>query len=166
MERGIGGEGNRGFLCRQSVSKSTSLQRLKQHRGHASGRGNHRGSIFRLLVGQALLETGSRVPSLSWGVEGDAGRASAKMGIERRVLAAAEEPVEREVSRHIAAMPFLWLAVDERPPLDPPSQRWLGHASARPLVRASGLWNQRHVEERHEPRFLDLFEDLIAKSGE
>src|SRR6476619_3094517 len=40
-------------------SKSTLWGRLSQHRGHTSGRyaggGNHRGSIFRLHVGTALL---------------------------------------------------------------------------------------------------------------
>ena len=37
-------------------SKTTLWNRLAQHRGVArSGGGNHRGSVFRLLVGQALL---------------------------------------------------------------------------------------------------------------
>jgi hypothetical protein len=37
-------------------SKTTLWKRLSQHKGTAkSGGGNHRGSIFRLLVGDALL---------------------------------------------------------------------------------------------------------------
>jgi hypothetical protein len=36
-------------------SKSTLWGRLAQHRGSLSGNGNHRGSIFRLWVGSALL---------------------------------------------------------------------------------------------------------------
>src|ERR1043166_7895880 len=36
-------------------SKSTLRGRLKQHLGTRSGGGNHRGSIFRLHVGAALL---------------------------------------------------------------------------------------------------------------
>jgi hypothetical protein len=55
-------------------SRSTLRQRLGQHRGGASGRGNHRGSIFRLLVGQALLTRGGLPPCPSWGVKGDAAR--------------------------------------------------------------------------------------------
>src|SRR5215207_7564170 len=36
-------------------SKSTLWGRLRAHRGGREGRGNHRGSIFRLHVGHALL---------------------------------------------------------------------------------------------------------------
>ena len=57
-------------------SRSTLRQRLGQHRGGASGRGNHRGSIFRLLVGQALLTRGGLPPCPSWGVKGDAAEGS------------------------------------------------------------------------------------------
>jgi hypothetical protein len=51
-------------------SKSTFRQRLGQHRGHGSGGGNHRGSIFRLLVGQALTARGDIPGAASWGVKG------------------------------------------------------------------------------------------------
>jgi hypothetical protein len=91
------------------------------------------------------------------------------------------------VTRYVGAMPFLSLAVDDEPgpesvrgfiernaiallsnhgrtPLDPPSAGWLGNASNRSLVRGSGLWNQRHVEETHDPTFLDVFEHLIART--
>src|SRR5690606_38910230 len=47
-------------------AKSTLRGRLGQHRGTAAGSGNHRGSIFRLLVGQALLERGSLPLCPSW----------------------------------------------------------------------------------------------------
>ena len=40
----------------RTASRSTLWQRLHQHRGHADGGGNHRGSIFRLHVGAALLK--------------------------------------------------------------------------------------------------------------
>lgn len=169
-------------------SRSTLHQRLRQHRGGASGGGNHRGSIFRLLVGQAALARGELRPCESWGVKSDAARASAVLGIGREAIAAAEAPVEQAVSRYLGAMSFLWLSIDddpgpeslrgaiernaiallsnyERPPLDPPSPRWLGHASDRPLVRGSGLWNQRHVQETHDPAFLDLFEGVIEHIG-
>src|SRR5581483_2988737 len=46
-----------------SAGSSTTLwQRLSQHRGSSSLGGNHRGSIFRLLVGQALA---ARYPALA-----------------------------------------------------------------------------------------------------
>jgi hypothetical protein len=169
-------------------SRSTLRQRLGQHRGHASGGGNHRGSIFRLLVGQALLARGGLLPCNSWGVEGDAAKASAALGIDREALATAEAPVEQAVSQFITVMPFLWLDINDEPgpnslrgtieqntiallsnygrgALDPPSLGWLGHSSGRPLVRGSGLWNQRHVEETHDPSFLDALEKTIERTG-
>jgi hypothetical protein len=35
------------------------------------------------------------------------------LGIDRRTLATAEAPVEQAVSSYIAAMPFLWLDIDD-----------------------------------------------------
>jgi hypothetical protein len=47
--------------------------------------------------------------------------------------------------------------------IDAPSPSWLGLASDRPLVRASGLWNSNHVSEQYAPQFLDDLE-LFVKS--
>jgi hypothetical protein len=187
------GQGGRvvriGTHALRAKSRSTLLQRLEQHRGSASGGGYHRGSIFRLLVGQALLERGTLAKCSSWGVKGDASKASALLGIDRAALAAAEAPVEQEVSRYLAAMPFLWLEINDEPgptsqrdaiernsiallsnhdrtTVDPPSQDWLGHWSGRPLVRTSSLWNQRHVEETHHEEFLDTFQKMIELMGQ
>jgi hypothetical protein len=169
-------------------SHSTLRQRLCQHRGRVFGGGNHRGSIFRLLVGQALLAEGGFEPCSSWGFKGDKAKACAALGISREALTAAEAPIEQAVSQHLANMPFLWLNVDDDPgpkslrgllernaiallsnyrhtPLDPPTAGWLGHSSDRELVCGSGLWNQRHVEETHDPAFLDVFEMLIVQTG-
>ena len=170
-------------------SRSTLRQRLGQHRGRASGvGGNHRGSIFRLLIGQALLARGDLSHCGSWGVKGEAAKAAAKLSISREALASSEAPVEQAVTQYIANMQFLWLKIDDKPgpnslrgviernaiallsnhertTLDLPSHRWLGHASDRPLVRSSGLWNQRHVSEAYDPAFLDIFETIIKQTG-
>jgi hypothetical protein len=149
--------------------------RLSQHKGQTStDGGNHRGSIFRLIVGAALATRhGYDFPT--WG-----GGSTAKGDVRKNELA-----LEREVSRFIGQMPFLWLAIDddagpeslrgyvernsiallsnyEKPPLDPPSKDWLGCRSARERVRVSGLWNQNHVNESYGPAFLDRFEKLVA----
>jgi len=86
-------------------------------------------------------------------------------------------------------MSFLWLGIDDQPgpdslraviernaiallsnheraAVDPPSPGWLGHSSDRPLVRRSGLWNQRHVEEAYDPTFLDVFQKIIEQNGQ
>jgi hypothetical protein len=127
--------------------------RLKQHRGQQkAGGGNHRGSIFRLIVGTAVMaRNGLDFPT--WG-HGSNAPADVRAG---------ETALECEVSKVICAMPFLCLAIDDEPgteslrgyiernaiallsnfdkePLDPPGARWLGHSCNRERVRkrASG----------------------------
>ncbi len=150
--------------------------RLSAHRGQPStGGGNHRGSIFRLLVGEALIaRTGYDYPT--WG-KGSSAPKSVTMG---------EVALEQEVSCVIGSMPCLWLALDDdpgpdslrgyvernaiallsnyqKPPLDPPSAGWLGCQSGKEKVRASGLWNSRHVEEEYAPDFLSRFETMVEE---
>jgi hypothetical protein len=169
-------------------SRATLRQRLAQHRGQDSGGGNHRGSIFRLLVGQALLTRGDQPSCKSWGVKGDVAKASATLSADRAALVAAEAPVECAVSSYITAMPCLLLEVDDKPgprslrgtiernaiallsnyrraPLDPASPIWLGQFSDRPLVSESGLWNQRHTEDTHDASVLASFERMIDQMG-
>ncbi len=77
---------------------------FRNTRARSSGGGNHRGSIFRLLVGSTLLKTsGAACPT--WGIKNSAPH-------DVRVL---EQPFEQEVSRIIGAMPFLWLGIDDAP---------------------------------------------------
>ncbi len=145
--------------------------RLSQHRGpRKTSGGNHRGSIFRLIVGTAIM-TRRGYECATWG-EGNTAAAA---------IRASELTLEREVSRVIGAMPFLWLAVDDEPgakslrgyierntiallsnfgrkPIDPPSEGWLGHHCNRERVRKSGLWNSNHIDERYDPAFLSALQ--------
>src|SRR5207302_7003503 len=77
--------------------------RLSQHKGQPStGGGNHRGSIFRLVVGAALArQRGYDLPT--WGDGG-----TAKRDVRHSELA-----LERDVSTVIGKMPFFWLAIDD-----------------------------------------------------
>lgn len=160
-------------------SSSTLRGRLAQHRGQVgNGGGNHRGSIFRLLVGASLmrLERDRTMPSESWGKGSNA----------PALVRAEEQGIERDVSRIIGAMPFLWLAVDDDPgpeslrgviernaiallsnrgraPIDPPSVAWLGHECNRERVRSSGLWNSNHVDDDYDPAFLDTLQTCIDR---
>ncbi len=162
-------------------SRSTLWARLSQHRGTVrAGGGNHRGSIFRLLVGVALArEHGNNLPP-SWGVGRDMGAAARRLGLDRGSVRRQEAELEASVSRHIRTMPLLWLDVGDEPgprsergmiernaiallsahesALDPPSAGWLGHSSDRCRVRRSGLWNNNHVDEGYTPSFLDTME--------
>ncbi len=186
--RSESGEGLRvvriGTHALTSGSRSTLRQRLSQHRGTRSSGGNHRGSIFRLLVGQALIARGTVSACKSWGVKGSKGDAVRSLGIDRQLLESAEAPVERAVSDHIGRMPFLWLPVNDEPrpaslrgliernsialvtnqpdgALDIPSGDWLGLHSNRSAVVRSGLWNQRHTDEEYDAAFLDELSRLI-----
>jgi len=153
-------------------SKSTLWGRLRQHKGSLrDGGGNHRGSIFRLLVGDALIEKeGLRDRFPHWGIKG-----SATQEIQQSEL-----PLEQKVSSYIRQLPFLVIKVD--PATDGPEHRaylernliallssarndrgtdWLGNYSTRTAVRESGLWNNNHVGEEYDPAFLDLLEYYV-----
>ena len=172
------GDGSRivrvGTHALKTGSKTKLWSRLRQHKGITrSGGGNHRGSIFRLIVGTALIKRdGFDYPS--WGKGGSAPREVTKR----------ERPLERTVSMVIGDMPFLWLAIEDEPgpesqrgyvernaiallsnygrhPIDPPSPSWLGHHCNREKVRTSGLWNSNHVDEAYDPAFLDIMARLI-----
>lgn len=168
-------------------SQSTLRQRLSQHRGNTGGGGNHRGSIFRLLAGQAMIEAGEAPACPSWGAQNSLGKAAEALSTDRETLKKSEQPVEEAVSRYIGAMPFLWLDIDdapspesqrgyierntiallsnyERPPLDALSDGWLGRRSNRLFVAGSELWNQRHANETHDSGFIKILERLVQKA--
>ena len=166
----------------------TSLwNRLSQHRGTAqSATGNHRGSIFRLLVGSALARRGDVPLPTSWGVGGNTGVAARTLGVDRNAVKREEADLERRVSEYIGCMPLLWLDVGDpsgptslrgfiernaiallshalEPAADTPSSRWLGAFSDRERVRTSGLWNNRHVAEHYDPSFLEAMSTLVSQ---
>ena len=91
-------------------SKATLWQRLRTHRGTHAGGGNHRGSIFRLHVGAALLaRDDASLPS--WGV----GTSRSAALRESPSALQAEALLERRVSAHIGAMSVLWVDVPDEP---------------------------------------------------
>ena len=157
-------------------SRSNLWTRLSQHRGQAKhGGGNHRGSVFRQIVGSALIERDTH-SAPAWGQGSNASSD----------IKTSEAFLEREVSKIIGAMPFLWLAINDKPsagsqrgtiernaiallsnfnkpPLDKPSVAWLGHSSNRDRHRKSGLWNSRNVDEKYDPTFLALLMRLVTE---
>lgn len=95
--------------------RATLRQRLRSHRGTRSGSGNHRGSIFRSLVGQALLARDANTGCVSWGEKGNLSKAAVSLGQSRDVLARAEAPVEALVTRHLGRTTFLWIEINDHP---------------------------------------------------
>lgn len=157
-------------------AQSTLWSRLRQHKGSmASGGGNHRCSIFRLIVGDALLaRRGESHPT--WG-DGS----NAPTDVKAREL-----DLEREVSTVIRDMPFICLPVNDeagpqsmrraiernaiallsnvdRDAVDPPSNAWLGSWCRHGQAHKAGIWNSDHVDAAFEPGSLDIMSMLVAK---
>ncbi|MXR51369.1 hypothetical protein GRX03_07100 [Halovenus sp. WSH3] len=167
-----------------SSGSGTSLwNRLRTHRGAKSGTyeggGNHRGSVFRKRVGEAMIERHdihNEYPN--WGEGSSAGR-------ERRL---AELELERQVSDYIRDLPFLWISVDDEPGpesdraylerntialvsnyskelIDSRDDEWLGNESPCEEIRQSGLWNVNHVEEQYDSAYLDRLEAAVEETS-
>ncbi len=160
-------------------SGTTLWGRLRQHRGTLNPPGgNHRGSIFRKLVGDAMT---TQTPSLrfeTWGRKDSASRA----------VRDSERPLECLVSQRIGDMSVVFLPVEDEPGRDslrgfiernaiallsgyvgavvqPPSPGWLGRHSTRERVRRSGLWNNNHVDESVDSIFHNVFRDLVNEAS-
>jgi hypothetical protein len=153
-------------------SRSSLWGRLRAHRGTKRGGGNHRGSIFRLHVGAALLARDGAT-LVTWGRESSA----------PKTIRLTEVELEARVSAHIGAMSVLWIDLPDEPgpgsarafvernaigllsnhlePVDHPSTGWLGSHSPNDRIRNSGLWNLNHVDCRHDSKFLDLLEQAV-----
>jgi hypothetical protein len=155
-------------------SKSTLWNRLRTHRGALDGSGNHRGSIFRLHVGAAIINhSEGKIESPKWG-------AGEMAGPEVKYV---EAKLEQKVSEYIGALSLLWLAIEDEPsptsdrafieqnaiallsgyktPIDLPGRDWLGRRSSREAIRRSGLWNVNYVEDAYDPRFLGVMAQYV-----
>ena len=158
-----------------SGSSNTLWNRLRQHRGNQRGTyadgGNHRGSIFRLHVGRAIIEKeGLHDTYPLWGQK----HADWPDDIDTQSVREQEHPLEKRVSDYIGSLPFLILNVPGEP--GPKSDRatmekqlistfsfyrrqhdwlrssnWLGSHSPKKEVYKTGLWNINHVEGFSSP---------------
>jgi hypothetical protein len=155
-------------------SQSTLWGRLITHRGTSNGLGNHRGSIFRLHVGAAMIAKSNGAINLpTWGKGQDA----------PKEIREKESFLEREVSKYINRMSILWLSINDEPgpksdrayiernvigllsglenPIDLASSKWLGNWSPHPSIQKSGIWNVEHVSFEYEPEFLVMLSNYI-----
>jgi hypothetical protein len=161
-------------------SRATLWSRLAQHRGSTKQLGgNHRGSIFRRIVGEAVAQRDG-LNARTWGYGNSAGAAAAHFGVPRESLLADERALEQLASGVIGDLRVIVLPVDElidrgfiehnaiallsnfaRVPIDPASSSWLGRRSRREHVRGSGLWNEHHVNATSDPRVLERVAAMI-----
>lgn len=167
-------------------SKSTLWQRLCQHRGALrSLSGGHRGSVFRRLVGEAMINQ-RQFHSTTWGIGSSPSQAAKKTGIAKADVTADEKEIEHAVSSYIRSLPFLWVRVEDDPGpssdrgylernaialcsaigngnADAASKQWLGNSSSSQKVRSSGLWNANHVEEQYDSEFLSKLSEYVSQ---
>lgn len=146
-------------------SKTTLWHRLKTHKGTNEGGGNHRGSIFRLHVGNALIEKEGLVCS-TWGK----GQNASKDIREKEAF------VEHLVSEYIGRLGVIVLDVDDLPAATSvrafieknsisllssmnasfnfPSLDWLGNHSPRKEIIDSALWNINYINSDYDRKYL------------
>ena len=160
-------------------STRTLWDRLRTHRGTTAGGGNHRASVFRKLIGLALIERNhiTSPGATTWGHGNSAPKA----------IRVQETNLEKQVSEHIGNLPFVWVEIDdpagpdskrkyiERNSIallsningnpDTPSDCWLGSKCPHKDVKDSGLWNSDHVREEYNPEFLIDLKRYVEKTN-
>lgn len=168
---------------KRGEGKTKLWDRMRNHRGTVNGQqpngGNHRGSVFRELVGRALINRDNRDGFPHW-----------NNNTAIRDVLAREHLLELEVSRYIRALPFVVLAINPNgggdemrkrfeanaiallsnirrrnvaPPCpDEPSADWLGHFATSD-VGQSGLWQSEHIDDVYDRDFLTELDALVQQ---
>lgn len=136
------------------VGKSVKLQSrlLDQHLN-----GNHRASVFRRHVGEALIRR-DRLPGLETWLKSTAPSLQTERDSER--------DVEDRVTQVLGAMSVAWIATRDHEWIeknligllshgDRPSAAWLGSFSQSRAIMLSGLWNIDYVGDDYDSDVLD-----------
>ena len=153
-------------------SSSTLWNRLRTHRGGANLGGNHRGSVFRLHVGNSIINR-RNLELKTWGV----GQNASKEIKQKEIY------MEKMVSEFIGNMSVLWLNIADEPTkfsdrsyleknliallssynfnLDKSSHLWLGNYNSNLFIKKSSLWNVNYVNLKYDSKFIEIFEYYV-----
>lgn len=156
-------------------SKTTLWHRLKTHKGTEKGEGNHRGSIFRLHVGNAIINR-EGLSCDTWGIGQNA----------NKEIREKEKYIEQLVSDYIGHLGVIVLDVDDMPSaisdrayieknaiallssinssFNFSTLNWLGNWSPRHEIKSSCLWNINYINSNYDLDFLQIFEQYIGKT--
>mgnify|MGYP004512993149 CR=1 FL=1 len=156
-------------------SKTTLWDRLKTHKGTEKGDGNHRGSIFRLHVGNAIINR-DRLLCDTWGIG-----QNAKKDIREK-----EKYIEQLVSDYIGQLGVVVLDIDDMPcatsdrayveknaiallssinsSFNFSTLNWLGNWNPRDEIKDSCLWNINYINSDYDSNFLDILEQYASKT--
>ena len=153
-------------------AKSTLWGRLKTHKGLNNGGGSHRSSVFRLHVGNALINR-DNLSCDTWGV----GQNACKEIRQQELF------VEEKVSEYIGDLGVAVLAVDDEASalsdraylerniiallssinysFEFPTTNWLGLFSPKDMIRLSSLWNINCVRDSFDDRLFAKLNQYI-----
>jgi hypothetical protein len=158
-------------------AKSTLKSRLRTHAGSEALNGDHRTSIFRSHVGNALQSTkGVSVPTWNKYLhqlqeedyktrEKDLELLVSKKIREMRVLVAEVSDTASPTSdRVFIEQNSIGLLSKVGRMVDPPSGNWLGNSSPADVIRDSGLWNLDDSDHDREYGFPQRLKDWIENS--
>lgn len=146
-------------------AKTTLWNRLKTHKGTNQGGGNHRGSIFRLHVGNAIIKKEGLICD-TWGVGQNA----------TQEIREKEKKIEQLVSEYIGQLGVIVIDVDDLPSavsarafieknsiallsslnssFNFSTVDWLGNYSPRNEIVNSCLWNINHIGHNYDEDFM------------
>ncbi|MCK1266886.1 MULTISPECIES: DUF6884 domain-containing protein [unclassified Bradyrhizobium] len=159
-------------------SRATLRDRLRTHLGTSDGYGNHRSSVFRLHVGEALIRRdGMRDRYPNWGIGQNL------TGADRDN----ERPLEKVVSEIIGSLSVCCIAVADKSakesarsvierlsialftehllPVEASGPLWLGLHSKHDVIAKTGLWNLRDAGSKADLSIPRTINARLIKSG-
>lgn len=155
-------------------SKTKYWTRLRQHKGTEKGYGNHRGSVFRKLIGQSIIGKENLDQFPFWGKKIDRKHKDSELELEKMVsnyirkmsflsLTVPGESIKDNDRAYIETNSIALISNINKEPIDKPSISWIGYHSNHRDVIASGIWNSDDTDKDYDPNFLDKLEELIIK---
>lgn len=164
-----------GTHAAQANSKATIKQRLSQHKGPENLFGRHRASVFRELVGYALIYK-DNLQQNKWGIRKDKSMLNSEKDLEKNVslylrdLSFTILEIEGEASKdndraYIERNSIALLSNYNRLLIiDPSSANWLGRLTQKDKIINSGLWNSNYVDISNvETEYFNKMRNYIDK---
>jgi len=153
-----------------SGSKATLRDRLRTHLGTSDGYGNHRSSVFRLHVGEAIIRRDGlrkRFPEWGKGQNSSISVRDSERPLEKKVSdvisqlrVASVEVIDKATktsARSVIERLTIALFTEHFQPVEAPGSNWLGRHSAHDVIAKTGLWNLRDAGSTAD---LDVIRDL------
>jgi len=163
-----------GTHAAQAKSKATIKERLSQHKGPENLFGRHRASVFRELVGYALINKDNH-PQNKWGIREDKSMLKSEKVLEKNVslylrdLSFTILEIEGEASKYndrayMERNSIALLSNYNRLAIDPSSANWLGRFTKKDKIIKSGLWNSNYVDITNvDDEYFDKMQHYIIK---